>query len=256
MPAERAYLTRLASENCTDGWRFFAGNNADTAIGQGDTTLSPLQLGLAYSAMVNGGTLFAPTLGWAVLNAQGKPVRTITPKVVRKLPVPKADLNFFADTLHFQDNHAVSGALAFDGSPIKTLIGGKTGTAEVYGKRDTSWLASWGPVQPGAPVSTARYVVVGMIEQSGTGASAAAPMSRQIWEGLLGANGAPASAGARPATKLPTVHPSQAVPRQSAGPSQPASSQARTSQNASSTPTRTPGSEHRSDRPAGCAAQA
>ncbi|MEO9240769.1 MAG: penicillin-binding transpeptidase domain-containing protein, partial [Jatrophihabitantaceae bacterium] len=41
---DRAYLTQLASENCTDGWRFFAGNNADTAIGQGDTTLSPLQL--------------------------------------------------------------------------------------------------------------------------------------------------------------------------------------------------------------------
>jgi penicillin-binding protein 2 len=208
---ERAYLTELASENCTDGWRFFAGNNADTAIGQGDTTLSPLQLALAYSAMVNGGTLYAPTLGWAVLDPQGKPVRTITPKVVRKLPVAKQYLDFFGDSLHFQNNHAVSGALAFDGSPIKTLIGGKTGTAEVYGKLDTSWLASWGPVQPGASVNTARYVVVGMVEQAGTGASAAAPMSREIWEGLLGAHGAPVTPGARPVSKLPTVRPSQPV---------------------------------------------
>ncbi len=200
---DRAYLTELASENCTDGWRFFAGNNADTAIGQGDTTVSPLQLALAYGAMVNGGTLYAPTLGWAVLDPQGKLVRTINPKVVRKLPVAKKYLDFFADSLHFQDNHAVSGALAFDGSPIKTLIGGKTGTAEVYGKLDTSWLASWGPVQPGASVNTARYVVVGMVEQAGTGASAAAPMSREIWEGLLGAHGAPTTPGARPASKLP-----------------------------------------------------
>ena len=209
---DRAYLTELASENCTDGWRFFAGNNADTAIGQGDTTVSPLQLALAYSAMVNGGTLYAPTLGWGVVDPQGKVVRTISPKVVRKVPVAKKYLDFFGDALHFQDNHAVSGALAFDGSPIKTLIGGKTGTAEVYGKLDTSWLASWGPVQPGASVNTARYVVVGMIEQAGTGASAAAPMSRQIWEGLLGANGAPATPGARPASKLPTVRPSQLTP--------------------------------------------
>jgi penicillin-binding protein 2 len=207
--SERAYLTELASENCTDGWRFFAGNNADTAIGEGDTTVSPLQLALAYSAMVNGGTLYAPTLGWAVLNQQGKLVRAITPKVVRKLPVAKQYLDFFGNSLHFQDNHAVSGALAFDGSPIKTLIGGKTGTAEVYGKLDTSWLASWGPVQPGASVNTARYVVVGMIEQAGTGASAAAPMSREIWEGLLGAHGAPVTPGARPVSKLPTVRPSQ-----------------------------------------------
>jgi penicillin-binding protein 2 len=208
-PTERAYLTQLASENCTDGWRFFAGNNADAAIGQGDTTVSPLQLATAYSAMVNGGTLFAPTLGWGVVGPSGKLVRTITPKVVRKLPVSKQYLDFFGDALHFKDDHSVSGALAFDGSPIKTLIGGKTGTAEVYGKLDTSWLASWGPVQPGASVETARYVVVGMIEQAGTGASAAAPMSRQIWEGLLGANGVPTTAGARPVSRLPVITPSQ-----------------------------------------------
>ncbi|MBV9823093.1 MAG: penicillin-binding protein 2, partial [Actinobacteria bacterium] len=203
--SDRAYLTQLASENCTDGWRFFAGNNADTAIGQGEVTVSPLQLAAAYSAMVNGGTLFAPTLGWGVVDAAGRTVRTVTPKVVRKVPVDKKNLAFFGDALHFEDSHSVSGALAFDGSPIKTLIGGKTGTAEVYGKSDTSWLASWGPVQPGAPVTDARYVVVGMVEQAGTGASAAAPMVRQVYEGLLGAYGKPVVPGGVPASKLPRV---------------------------------------------------
>ncbi len=222
-PIDRSYLTRLASENCTDGWRFFAGNNADTAIGQGDTTVSPLQLADAYSAMVNGGTLFAPTLGWAVVDAGGKVVRTINPKVVRKVAVSKQNLDFFGDALHFQDSHSVSGALAFDGSPIKTLIGGKTGTAEVYGKQDTSWLASWGPVQPGAPVSTAKFVVVSMVEQAGTGASAAAPIARQIFEGLLGAAGPPVLPGSKPASKLPAVAASRAapVPNTSASPTRP-----------------------------------
>lgn len=204
-PADRAYLTQLASENCTDGWRFFAGNNADTSIGQGDTTMSPLQLAAAYSAMLNGGKLFAPTLGWGVVDAAGKTVRTITPKVIRKVPVDKQVLSFIADSLHFEDSHSVSGALAFDGSPIKTLIGAKTGTAEVYGKQDTSWLASWGPMQPGAPSSDARFVVVGMVEQAGTGSSAAAPMVRQVYEGLLGAYGAPVLPGGAPASKLPKV---------------------------------------------------
>jgi hypothetical protein len=83
----------------------------------------------------------------------------------------------------------------------------------VYGKLDTSWLASWGPYQPGAPVGDSKYVVVGMIEQAGTGASAAGPMLRQIWEGLLGANGtAPATAGGSPAHTLPKVKPSQLAP--------------------------------------------
>ena len=173
---DRAYLTRLASENCTDGWRFFAGNNADTAIGQGDTTLSPLQLALAYSAMVNGGTLYRPTarLGGLRQRRQAGPHHQARRWCARCRCRPST-CSFFGDSLHFQDNHAVSGALSFDGSPIKTLIGGKTGTAEVYGKQDTSWLASWGPVQPGAAPSTARFVVVGMVEQAGTGALGRGP---------------------------------------------------------------------------------
>ena len=204
-PGTRAYLTQLASENCTDGWRYRAGDNADMSIGQGETTVSPLQLATAYSAMVNGGTLYSPTLGWAVMDDSGKVTRTITPKVIRKIPVDQKYLNFFGDSLHFQDSHSVSGALAFDGSPIKLLIGGKTGTAEVYNKQDTSWFASWGPVQQGAPVGSAKFVVVGMVEQAGLGSSAAAPMVRKVYEGLLGANGAPVLPGGRPATKLPKL---------------------------------------------------
>ncbi len=58
--SQRQYLTTLASENCTDGWRYRAGDNADMAIGQGETTMSPLQLAIAYSAMFNGGKIYEP----------------------------------------------------------------------------------------------------------------------------------------------------------------------------------------------------
>jgi penicillin-binding protein 2 len=211
-PTTRAYLTRLASENCTDGWRYRAGDNADLAIGQGDTTLSPLQLATAYSAMVNGGKLVAPTLGWGVINADGAVVRTVTPRLVRTVPVPPGVLGFISDSLHFQDSHSVSGALAFDGSPIKLQIGGKTGTAEVYGKKDTSWFASWGPVPPGQPASRARFVVVGMVEQAGLGSRAAAPMVRTVYEGLLGASGKAVLPGAAPETKLPVVAAARPIP--------------------------------------------
>ena len=204
-PTTRAYLTQLALENCTDGWRYRAGDNADMAIGQGETTVSPLQLAMAYSAMVNGGTLYAPSIGWGVVDSSGKVIQTITPKVIRKVPVAASTLSFFGDALHFDNSHAVSGALAFDGSPIKTEIGGKTGTAEVYGKQDTSWFASWGPMAAGQPASKAKFVVVGMIEQAGLGSSAAAPMVRKVFEGMLGANGPAVLPQGQPATTLPKV---------------------------------------------------
>ncbi|HYU03194.1 MAG TPA: penicillin-binding transpeptidase domain-containing protein [Jatrophihabitantaceae bacterium] len=200
----RAYLTKLASENCTDGWRYRAGDNADMAIGQGETTVSPVQLAVAYSALVNGGRIWRPTLGWAVADASGKIVRTIKPTVRNRVPVSQQTLDYIANSLHFEDSHSVSGALAFDGSPYKTQLGAKTGTAEVFGKQDTSWFASWGPVSRNAHGHpSARFVVVGMVEQAGTGATAAAPMVRTVYDGLFGVGRPAALPGSRPSTTLP-----------------------------------------------------
>ena len=205
-PTRRSYLTQLAAENCTDGWRFRVGDAADLAIGQGETTVSPLQLALAYSAMVNGGTLYEPTLGRAVVSADGRVVRQITPKVRRKLPVRADILRYIQDSLAFTPQNAASGAVAFAGFPLdKVLVGGKTGTAEVYGKQDTSWLASW------APAADPKYVVVGMIEQAGLGSQAAAPMVRKIYEGIYGLDGQKA---ALPGGKVPSTLPALTAGRQ------------------------------------------
>ena len=183
---DRAYLTLLASQNCTDGWRYRAGDNADMAIGQGETTMSPLQLGIAYSAMLNGGRIWEPTVGRAVVAADGKVVQQITPKVHNTVPVSQTLYNYITKALSFRRGWAVSGAFAYMNSPYRDEIGGKTGTAEVYGKQDTSWLVSWGPTYKSHGATKARYVIVGMITEAGTGATAAGPLVKRVWDGLLG----------------------------------------------------------------------
>lgn len=184
-PARRSFLTRLAAENCSDGWRFRVGDAADLSIGQGETTVSPLQLAVAYSALVNGGTVFEPRIGRAVLDADGRVVREIKAKARNKVPVSNEVLAYIRNSLAFTPANGASGSAAFAGFPLdKVLVGGKTGTAEVFGKQDTSWFASWAPAD-----GTARYVVVAMIEQAGLGAQAAAPVARQIYEGIYGLNG-------------------------------------------------------------------
>ena len=52
----------------------------------------------------------------------------------------------------------------------------------------------------------ARFVIVGMVEQAGTGAFAAGPMLKRIWDGILGRRH-PVIPGARPETQLPKVDP-------------------------------------------------
>jgi penicillin-binding protein 2 len=211
--SQRLYLTQLASENCTDGWRYRAGDNADMSIGQGETTMSPLQLAVAYSAMFNGGKIYEPTLGWAEVNGAGQVVKTIKPQVKRTVKVSPHTFDYIANSLNFGRGWAVSGAFAYLDSPYASKIGGKTGTAEVEGKGDTSWLVSWGPtgVSKHGHV-TAKFVMVGMVEQAGTGAKAAGPMLKRIWDGIFGfdANGQkvkPIVANEAPISALPKIGP-------------------------------------------------
>ncbi len=204
----RSYLTQLASENCTDGWRYRAGDNADLSIGQGETTLSPLQLAIAYSALVNGGRIWEPRLGWAVVDKDGNVAETIQPKVRSTVPVSAATLRYIADSLNFGRGWAVSGAFAYLDSPYRARIGGKTGTAEVYGKQDTSWLATWGPIKKDSAGNVrAKFVMVGMVEQAGTGATAAGPMLKRIWDGIFGVGRKAIVSHASPVRTLPDLGP-------------------------------------------------
>ena len=58
-------------------------------------------------------------------------------------------------------------------------IRGKTGSAEVYGKQSTSWVATYDE----------NYVVVMMVTQAGTGSGTSGPAVRAIWESLYGIDG-------------------------------------------------------------------
>lgn len=201
--ADRKYFTQLAKDNCRAGYVFQPGDAANMAIGQGDTTVSPLQEAVAYSAMLNGGRVFEPTIGKAIVNPQGKVVRRIVPKVRRRLPVPQQVLTYIKQSLIFGNGLSPSGDVMFGGFPLdQHSVAAKTGTAQVYGKQDTGWFSSWSPGD--AP----RFVVVGEIEQGGVGAKAAGPMVRKVYDGLYGIEGAKAAlrGGTVPAA-LPKIAP-------------------------------------------------
>ncbi len=71
-PQRAAYLLQLSKENCVDGWAYRGGDAANFAIGQGDTTTTPLQMARVYAAVANGGTLVTPHIGRAVVTAGGR----------------------------------------------------------------------------------------------------------------------------------------------------------------------------------------
>jgi penicillin-binding protein 2 len=193
------YLHVFAREFCVDGWRYRAGDAVNFAIGQGDTVLTPLQLAVAYSALANGGTLWKPRVGKAIVAADGHVVRRIKPARAGHVPVPQRYLSYIDDALK---GTAKVGTMAwkFGGFPLDQVqVRSKTGTAEVYGKQTTSWVASYDK----------QYVVIMMVSQGGTGSGTSGDSVRRIWESLYGITGSDvnladaAQPGARPPERLP-----------------------------------------------------
>jgi penicillin-binding protein 2 len=193
------FLHRFAREFCVEGFAYRAGDAVNFAIGQGDTIVTPLQLARAYAAISNGGTLWEPRVAKAVVDARGEVVKRIEPKVASKLKVSKADLRYIDTALQGTSRTGTMSWRLIDFPLDKVRIRSKTGSAEVYGKQSTSWVASYDK----------RYVVVMMVSQGGTGSGTSGPAIRKIWEALYGVKGmkvdrkAAALPGARPPARLP-----------------------------------------------------
>ncbi|SNT47987.1 penicillin-binding protein 2 [Actinomadura meyerae] len=179
-PARAAYLKAVATENCTEGYVWRPGDAANFSVGQGNVLVTPLQLVRAYAAVANGGKLVVPRVGVAVVRPDGTVVRRIEPPKPKKLPVDPKVLKYIRNALADVTKDGTA-AGAFNGFDFKRVdVGGKTGTAEVYGKQDSSWFASFGPVKD------PRFAVVAMVSQGGFGASTSAPAVREIWEAMYG----------------------------------------------------------------------
>jgi penicillin-binding protein 2 len=203
-PSRADFLKRLAYENCLEGYQWRPGDAANFSIWQGDVLVTPLQLAAAYVALVGDGKLRSPRVGWALVRPDGTKVKEIEVPVVGRLPLSPKERAYIKGALSEVASDGTA-AGAFTGFPMNQVkIGGKTGTAEVYGKADTSWFASF------APTDKPQFVIVAMVSQGGMGAETAAPAVRKIYEGIFGfkPEGKSASSilpGGRPVRALPVI---------------------------------------------------
>lgn len=160
--------------------RWFAGDNVNLSIGQGETVVTPLQLGMSYAAFANGGSVHQPRVAARVLRQDGTLVREVPSVVNRRIDLPPHVRDPIVAGLRgavTDPKGTAHGAFAgFNGFPVA----GKTGTAQVFGKQDTAVFAGF------APVNAPQYAISVVMEESGFGGSVAAPVARRIFDGLAG----------------------------------------------------------------------
>ena len=166
--------------------QFRQGFTLNAAIGQGATTVSVLQLALAYAALANGGTLYEPQIVRAVETADGTIVQDFSPRVRRRVAARSEDMTLIKRAL-WEVVNSDRGTAYRERLP-GIDVAGKTGTAQVshrtvragedtkiwYFNRDHAWFTGY------APAAAPEISLAVLIEHGGAGGKYAAPVVFQV----------------------------------------------------------------------------
>ncbi|MBE2249150.1 MAG: penicillin-binding protein 2 [Myxococcus sp.] len=178
---DSAYHNRVTPGGYTKGMAL------NTAIGQGDVNVTPLQLAVLYSAIANKGRVLQPQIVQRIETPEGKVVEAYAPKLTRQVEMTDEQHRLLIDALVSVVNEP--GGTATRSRSTEYTIAGKTGTAQVarlgavrlkkdqmeYLERDHAWFAAF------APAEDPELTIVVLNEHGGHGGSDAAPTAAAVF---------------------------------------------------------------------------
>jgi penicillin-binding protein 2 len=159
----------------------------NTAIGQGDVNVTPLQVAVLYAAIANGGAVFQPQVVKSIERPDGTVLEEMKPKLVRTVPMQEEHRKLLLAGLSAVVN--VPGGTAYRSRLDEVKVAGKTGTAQVaalglkrlkkeemdFFARDHAWFASF------APADDSELTIVVLNEHGGHGGTDAAPTAAALY---------------------------------------------------------------------------
>jgi penicillin-binding protein 2 len=156
--------------------QWYLGETFVNSIGQGYVSTTPVQMASMMSAVANGGSVYRPSL-----------LKGAKPVLLMNAGVKPETLEAVKSALRGVVNEpSGTGWVAKSGV---TMIGGKTGTAQVVGLRkgsslsekfrDHAWFVAF------APVEKPEVAMSVLVEHGGHGGSAAAPIAKKAIEAYL-----------------------------------------------------------------------
>ncbi len=187
MPTRAWYARRYRGEGFRGGFTLLS------SIGQGASTVTVLQLALAYAALANGGTLYQPQVVRSIETSDGTVVQEFPPRVRHIVDLSPKHLSLIRDGLRgvVADRDGTAHKEALKGVDMA----GKTGTAQVshvtprgvdpkkvwYFNRDHAWFAGY------APSEAPEIAIVVLVEHGGGGGKNAVPVAMRVvrdWQEL------------------------------------------------------------------------
>lgn len=146
-----------------------------TAIGQGNTTISPIHAAMLVSAIANGGTLMEPYVIDEIQNTEGSAVEKYDPETYGTL-MSSSESSRLTEMMKAVVNEGTGYKL----SGKSYSVAGKTGTAEVVGRGNNAWFVGF------APADDPKIAICVLVEDAGTASSEAVPIAGEILDAYLG----------------------------------------------------------------------
>ncbi|MFO1218520.1 MAG: penicillin-binding protein 2 [Burkholderiaceae bacterium] len=171
--------------------KWYAGETISLGIGQGYNNFTALQMAYATATLVSGGLRFKPRLVREIEDVVTRERKRVASEALEPLPLKPEHVELITKAMYGVTQEGTS-VRSFMGAPYKT--GGKTGTAQAVSikanekynaakmeehQRDHSWYIAFAPVE--APTVALAVIV----ENSGFGSEAAAPIARRVFDYLL-----------------------------------------------------------------------
>ncbi|MDX2022072.1 MAG: penicillin-binding protein 2 [Deltaproteobacteria bacterium] len=167
---------------------FMIGHALNTAIGEGATRVTPMQMALVYATIAADGVLWLPQIIERIETNDGRVVEEFEPRVRSHLTIGADTLNIVRKALVGVVNNPKG--TAYKARSNKVTVAGKTGTAQanqmrnvktgelppIYARQDHAWFAGF------APAEAPQIAFAVLVEHGGHGGDVAAPAAIAIAE--------------------------------------------------------------------------
>jgi penicillin-binding protein 2 len=179
LPTEAWYREQKRENPKAEGFQI--GEALNAVIGQGSTRVTLLQMATLYAAIANGGKLWLPQIVERIESPEGQLLEEFAPRVRREISVAPESLAVVRQALVGVVNEPKGTAYKVRAKDIE--VAGKTGTAQVHGRRgegggyeagDHAWFVGF------APAGRPRIAIAVLVEHGGHGGDVAAPVAMEI----------------------------------------------------------------------------
>ncbi len=142
-----------------------------TAIGQGNTLITPLHNAMIAATIANGGVMMKPYVVDRIENAQGGKVKQYSSQKLGRL-MTFEEVKYISEMMR----QAVTDGTATKLKNLKQKAAGKTGSADNSHGKAHSWFIGF------APYEKPEIVVSVIVENVGTGSEYAVPIAQKIFQ--------------------------------------------------------------------------